>query len=94
MIVSDPVTDPVVVGAKVTEIVQLVDASTDDAHVLVSAKPLLVTTFVMWRVAFPVFESVMVCAALDDPVGCEPNVKLAVDKEVSGPIPVPVNDAT
>ena len=44
------------------------------------------------RGAVPELVSVTVLAALEDPVSCEPNVRLAGDSDTAGAVPVPASD--
>jgi len=60
LIDNDPVTVPVVVGAKATEIVQFAPAARDEPQVLVCEKPLLAAMPLMLRATFPVFLRVTV----------------------------------
>jgi hypothetical protein len=59
-----PVKVPVVVGVKVTLIVQAAPAATDDPHVFVSPKFVLAVIDVMLNATLPVLVSVTVCAGL------------------------------
>lgn len=68
VMVSVPVRDPPAAGVKVTEIVQFAPAAKLDPQVLVSAKSPDAAIDVMLSAAEPVLASVIVCAALVEPV--------------------------
>lgn len=67
-IVKEPALPPVVVGLNETLIVQFASAATVAPHVLVCAKLALVEMLLMFRVSVPVFDSVTICGALDNPM--------------------------
>jgi len=64
VMVTVPVRVPVVVGVKLTLIVQLAPATTEDPQVLLWAKSPLGMRPLIVSVAFPVLLSVTACAAL------------------------------
>jgi hypothetical protein len=90
-----PVRVPVAVGVKVTEIVHFAPAATELPQVCVSAKSPEALIDVMESAAVPEFVSVMVCAALVEPVVCEANVRLVGERVTAGDVvigraPVPL----
>src|ERR1017187_1994176 len=65
--VRSPTRAPALVGVKVTEIVQLAPAATEEPHVLVCAKSPEAATCVIASAAVPVFESRTVWLVLATP---------------------------
>jgi hypothetical protein len=89
----DPVRDPVAVGAKVTEIVQVPATATDEPQVLVWLKSPLAAIVVIVSVADPEFVSVTVWAALVVVSGWLPKLRLVGEKLTAGAVvPVPVSE--
>ena len=79
-----PVRGPVVVGVKVTLIVQLALAARVAAQVVVLAKSPLMVMLAMFSVAPPVLVSVTVLAALVPPTPCEPKESDVTLSETTG----------
>lgn len=90
VIVNVPVRLPADVGVKVTEIVQLAPAATLLPQVLTSAKSPDALMEAMERDAVPEFVSVIVRAALVEPVACASKVKLVGETVAAGAGATPV----
>jgi hypothetical protein len=97
VIATEALLAPVAVGLKVTLIEQLPPAATLVLQVLVCAKsPLFVPVIVMlvrFRLAPPLFERVIVCAAVVEPTNVLENVSDPGTRLAAGATPVPVNVA-
>jgi hypothetical protein len=89
--VTEPDRVPVALGVKVTLIEQLAAAARVAPHVFVSAKSPLLVMFEIAIASLPVFDSVMVCAALVVPTGCAPKSKLVGVRLATGAPPVPAS---
>lgn len=87
--VTAPEREPVVVGVKVTEMLQDALAAKVDPHVVVFAKSPVVTMLVMLSVAPPVFVSVSTCAALVLATTCGVNVSVVAESDTNGVPPEP-----
>ena len=76
LIVREPVTEPLTVGLKRTEIAQLFPARTEPPHALFWVKAAVTVIPVILSVAFPVLLSVTVLAELVVPTACLPKFRL------------------
>ena len=96
--VSDAVTDPVNVGAKITEIVHFPPAASEVPHVFVLLNTLVFVPVsempVMLSAAFPVLLRVAVCAVLLLPVVTEPKARIdgvrVAAGDVATAVPIPL----
>ena len=82
---------PVAVGVKVTLIEQFAPAASVAPHVFVSAKSPLLVMLEIAMASLPVFESVILCAALVVPTGCAPKFRLVGVRLATGAPPVPAS---
>ena len=89
VIVTVPDLVPVVVGLKVTLMVQEELAPTLEPQVLVWEKSPLIVMLLIVRVALPVFVSVTFCGLLLLPSACDANVNEVGDTLAPGTAPVP-----
>ena len=89
--VIDPLRAPLVVGLKVTLIVQVAPELTVEPQVLVWAKSPLAAMLVMLSEALPLLVSVTDCAALVVPITWLEKVNMETDRLTTGAIPVPLS---
>ncbi len=81
---SWPVTVPVVVGEKVTLMVQCAAGASDDGQLLGSANAPVAAMPVMFKLALPVFVTVTICDVLVDPTCWLANVSEAGERLATG----------
>jgi hypothetical protein len=84
-----PLSVPVVVGENVTLIVQLLPAFSDEGQLLVWLKFVLAVILEIVNAAVPEFVNVTGCDWLLVPTTWFPKVRLPVEKEIPGCVPVP-----
>ena len=89
VMVNAPVMVPVVVGWKVTRMVQEAPAATLEPQVLVSEKTPVIVMLLMLSVALPVFVSVTDWGLLVVNGFCEAKVKEVGERLTAGPAPIP-----
>jgi hypothetical protein len=89
--VTEPDRAPAAAGVKVTLIEQFAPAASVVPHAFVSAKSPLLVMLEIAMASLPVFESVIVCAALVVPTGCAPKFKLVGLRLATGAPPVPAS---
>jgi len=87
--VSEPVREPVAVGAKVTLIVHDELAARPEPQVLVSEKSPLTVMLEIASVALPGLLRVTLCGLLLVPTACEANTKDVGERLAAGAVPVP-----